>query len=81
MSAAADKVDVLAVLGRSRLETRVFASKAAISVPVARRLLRQAERSGLVTVELADSRYWRRGAAKPLIWRAAALAAQEPRHV
>lgn len=74
MSAGA--VDVLAVLGSNKLETRQFANKAAVSVPVARRALRVAEQAGLVTVELADSTHWRRGAAQPLIWRAA-----EPRHV
>lgn len=68
--------EVVAVLGSRPWETEHVASKCGITTNEARRRLKRAEAQGKVTSRLADGRYWRRGAARPLIWTATLDAAR-----
>lgn len=66
------RVDVLAALGSCRMETSQVARKCQVTNAVALCALRKAESEGKVEAYDTndDGSYWRRGAARPLIWRA-----------
>lgn len=67
---SAQPVDVLAALGACRMETATVAAKCGVPLAVARDALRAAEAAGTVETVPTDGTYWRRGAARPLVWRA-----------